>query len=245
MLNKIKFAGFDNYAELFQSPEFWLIVKNTLIYAFCVTVFGTIIPLVLAAVLNSKIKYKDFYKTAYFLPFITPMIVIAMIWQWIFDPNIGAVNMLLKSHLNWLYDVNLAMGVIIFISVWKLIGYNMIIFLSGFSGINPTIYEASEIDGADKVKTFFNITIPMLSPTIFFVIIITTISSFQVFDLIYLMTEGGPDNATNVIVYYVFKNAFELFEIGKASAAAYILFLFIFILTIAQWALRKKWVERE
>ncbi len=245
LINNIKFACLDNYIELFSSPEFWLIFKNTVIFAIAVTAFGTVIPLVLASVLNSKIRFKDFYKTAYFIPFITPMVVIAMIWQWIFDPNIGAVNMLLRSHIEWLYDANLALSVLIFISVWKLIGYNMIIFLSGFSGISNDIYEAADIDGASKIKTFFKITIPMLSPTIFFVIVITTITSFQVFDLIYLMTEGGPDNATNVLVYYVFNNAFELFDIGKASAAAYILFLFIFVLTILQWKLRKKWVERE
>ena len=245
LIGRIKFVGLNNYLELFSTYEFWFVFKNTIIYALTVTIWGTIIPLILASVLNSKIRFKDFYKTAYFLPFITPMVVIAMIWQWIFDPNIGAVNVLLKTHLEWLFDSNLALGVLIFISVWKLIGYNMIIYLSGFAAISNDIYEAAKIDGAGKIKTFFKITVPMLSPTIFFVIVITTITSFQVFDLIYLMTEGGPDNSTNVLVYYVFNNAFELFEIGKASSAAYILFLFIFVLTILQWKLRKKWVERE
>ena len=215
---------------------------NTILYAVSVTIFSAIIPLILACVINNKIRYKEFYKTAYFLPFITPMIVIAMIWQWIFDPNIGAVNMLLKTHLEWLYDVNTAMPVLIIVSVWKLIGYNMIIYLSGLSSINSQVYEAARIDGAGEIKTFFRITIPLLSPTIFFVILITTISSFQIFDLIYLMTQGGPENSTNVIVYWLYKNAFELFKIGKASAAAYILFILIFILTIIQWKLRTKWV---
>ncbi len=220
-------------------------MSNTIIYAFSVTVFSTIIPLILACVINNKIRYKEFYKTAYFLPFITPMIVIAMIWQWIFDPNIGAVNILLKTHIEWLYDVHTAMPVLIVVSVWKLIGYNMIIFLSGLSSINSQVYEAAEIDGASKIKTFFKITIPMLSPTIFFVILITTISSFQIFDLIYLMTQGGPENSTNVIVYWLYRSAFELFKIGEASAAAYILFVLIFILTIIQWKLRTKWVMNE
>ncbi len=245
LLNDINIVGLKNYSELFFSIEFWLVFKNTIFYALTVTVLGTIIPLILASVLNSRIHAKDFYKTAYFLPFITPMIVIAMIWQWIFDPNIGALNYILKSNIQWLYDSNFAMYALIIVSVWKLIGYNMIIFLSGFSTISQQIYEAANIDGASRTKTFFQITIPLLSPTIFFVLLVTTISSFQVFDLIYLMTEGGPENSTNVLVYWLYKNAFEFFEIGKASALAYILFIFIFVLTITQWNLRKKWVSSE
>lgn len=245
LINAIKFCGFDNYLELFSSYEFWLVFKNTIFYALAVTVLGTLIPLLLAAVLNSKIRHKDFYKTSYFLPFITPMIVIAMVWQWIFDPNIGALNILFKSNIQWLYDSNTAMIAIIIVSVWKLIGYNMVIFLSGFSSISTQVYEAADIDGAGKIRTFFNITVPLLSPTIFFVLLITTISSFQVFDLIYLMTQGGPENSTNVLVYWLYKNAFEFFNIGKASAIAYVLFIFIFILTIIQWKLRKKWVINE
>ncbi len=245
LLTDIKYVGLNNYIELFKSFEFWIVLKNTIIFALFTTIFGTIVPLVIASILNNKFFGKEFFKTAYFLPFITPMIVIAMIWQWIFDPNIGVINTLFKTTQLWLYDSNLAMIIIIFVSVWKLVGYNMIIFLSGFSALNAQIYEAAEIDGASKIKTFFKITIPLLSPTIFFVMIITTISSFQVFDLIYLMTKGGPNNATNVLVYWLYKNAFELFNIGKASAIAYILFAFVFILTIIQWQLSKKWVDEE
>lgn len=245
LISHIKFAGFYNYIELFTSENFWYILKNTVNYAVCVTVFATIIPLILASVLNNKIRGSEFYKTAYFLPFITPMIVIAMIWQWIFDPNIGLINSLFKINETWLYNSDMAMNVLIFVSVWKLTGYNMVIFLSGFSAVNNQVYEAAKIDGAGTLKTFFKITLPLISPTIFFVILITTISSFQVFDLIYLMTEGGPDNSTNILVYWLYKNAFEFFNIGKASAIAYVLFSLIFILTIIQWEMRKKWVLNE
>ena len=245
LINNVKFAGLENYTELISSPEFWLILKNTVFYAVCVTIFGATIPLVLAEVIHSKIILKDFFKTTYFLPFVTPMIVIAMIWQWIFDPNIGLINMLFKSHLEWLYNEQLAMPVLIAVSVWKLIGYNMIIYISGFSSINEQVYEAAKIDGASPIQTFQKITLPLLSPTILFVLLITTISSFQVFDLIYLMTQGGPNNSTNVLVYWLYKNAFEFFNIGKASAIAYILFCIIFILTIIQWKSRKKWVINE
>ncbi len=245
LISEIKFEGLGNYTELFTSYDFKQVFTNTVLYAFFVTVFATVIPLILAACLNNKIRGKEFFKTAYFLPFITPMIVIAMVWQWIFDPNIGFVNTLFKSNLQWLYDTSLAMPVVIFVSVWKLAGYNMIIFLSGFSSLNSDVFEAAKTDGANEVRTFFNITLPLMSPTIFFVILITTISSFQVFDLIYLMTEGGPENSTNILVYWLYKNAFEFFNIGKASAIAYVLFIFIFTLTIIQWNLRKKWVINE
>ena len=245
LLTEIKFVSLDNYFELICAPEFWFVFKNTFLYAFFVTVFATFIPLVLAAIINEKIILKDFFKTTYFLPFITPMIVIALIWQWIFDPNIGFVNVLFKTDLKWLFDTKLAMPVLIFVSVWKLVGYNMILFLTGFASINAQVYEAAKIDGAGKIGTFLKITLPLLSPTIFFVILITTISSFQVFDLIYLMTEGGPENTTNIVVYWLYKNAFEFFNIGKASAIAYILFVIIFVLTIIQWKFRKKWVINE
>ena len=245
LISKIKFAALNNYIELFTSENFWYILKNTIVYALFVTVFATIIPLLLASVLNNKIRGTEFFKTSYFLPFITPMIVIAMIWQWIFDPNIGLINSLLKIHQSWLFDTDFAMLVLIFVSVWKLIGYNTVIFLSGFSSLNNQVYEAAKIDGAGSLKTFMKITLPLMSPTIFFVILITTISSFQVFDLIYLMTEGGPDNSTNILVYWLYKNAFEFFNIGKASAIAYVLFLLIFILTIIQWKMRKQWVLNE
>lgn len=245
LLSDIKFIGLKNYIELLSSPAFGLIIKNTFVFAVSTAVIAIIIPLVLAAVLNNKIRGTEFFKTAYFLPFITPMIVIAIAWEWIFDPNNGLLNYILKANINWLYDTKTAMLALIIVSTWKLIGYNMVIFLSGFSSVNPNLYEASKIDGANEIQTFFKITLPLLSPTIFFVLVITTISSFQVFDLIYLMTQGGPMNSTNVLVYWIYKNAFEFFNIGEASAGAYILFLIILLLTIVQWKTRKKWVFNE
>lgn len=245
LLNPIQFVGLANYKELFSEALFYKLLTNTFVYAISVSVLGVIIPLVLAAILNSKIRGSEFYKTAYFLPFITPMIVIGIIWEWIFDPNIGILNNVLRLHINWLYDVNFAMPALIIVSVWKLIGYNMIIFLSAISGISQSLFEAAKIDGATPIQTFKNVTVPLLSPTIFFVVIITAISSFQVFDLIYLMTEGGPLDSTNVLVYAIYKNAFEYFNVGKASAIAYVLFTIILVLTLIQWNLRKKLVYNE
>ena len=245
LLNPIEFAGLDNYREIFTEPLFFKILINTIVFAVSTSVFGVIIPLILAAILNSKIRGGEFYKTAYFLPFITPMIVIGIIWEWIFDPNIGLLNQFLHMHINWLYDTHFAMPALILVSVWKLIGYNMVIFLSSLSGISNGMFEAAKIDGANSLQVFKNITVPLLSPSIFFVVIITAISSFQVFDLIYLMTQGGPLDSTNVLVYAIYKNAFEYFNIGKASAIAYVLFVIILVLTLIQWSLRKKLVYNE
>lgn len=245
MLNPINFVGFENYKLLLKDGLFYKILLNTIVFALSTSILGVIIPLILAAILNSKIRGSEFYKTAYFLPFITPMVVVGIVWAWIFDPNIGFLNQVLNIHINWLYDSKFAMPALIIVSVWKLIGYNMIIFLSAFSSVSQSLFEAAKIDGANAYQTFKNVTIPLLSPTIFFVVIITAISSFQVFDLIYLMTQGGPFDSTNVLVYSIYKNAFEYFNIGKASAIAYVLFVIILVLTLIQWHFRKKIVYNE
>ncbi len=245
LLNPIEFVGLNNYKNLLSEPLFYKILLNTIIFAVSTSVFGVIIPLILASILNTKIRGCEFFKGAYFLPFITPMVVIGIVWAWIFDPNIGFIRQILHIHINWLYDSNFALPALIIVSVWKLIGYNMIIFLSAFSSVSQNIFEAAKIDGANNYQIFKNITIPLLSPTIFFVVIITAISTFQVFDLIYLMTEGGPFDSTNVLVYAIYKNAFEYFNIGKASAIAYVLFTIILVLTLVQWNLRKKMVYNE
>ena len=245
LLNEIKFVGLNNYKSILTDNLFWKMLCNTFVYAISVSILGVIIPLVLACILNNKIRGSELYKTAYFIPFITPMIVIALVWQWIFDPNIGCINSLLNLHINWLYDKAYAMPVLIVVSVWKLIGYNMIILLSGLASINQEVLEASKIDGATELDTFRHVTVPMLASTIFFVVVITSISSFQVFDLIYMMTQGGPENSTMVLVYAIYKYAFEYFDVGRASAIAYVLFAIIFVLVLFQWKLRKRMVYSE
>jgi multiple sugar transport system permease protein len=240
LLNEIKFAGLDNYRAVLSEGEFSQILVNTFVYAISTTIFAVIIPLLIAAALNTKIRGSEAFKTMYFLPFITPAVVIAIVWGWIFDPNIRGVNTLLKTHYTWLFDTHLAMPVLIFVSVWKLVGYNIVLFLTGFSSIDNSVYEAAKIDGASSRQTFFNITIPLLKPTIYFVTLVTAISSFQVFDLIYVMTSGGPQDSTNVIVYSIYKYAFEYFDIGKSCALAYILFAIIFLLALIQKLLSSK-----
>lgn len=239
LLNDITYVGLQNYRELLREPIFSQILVNTLVYAVSTTIFAVIIPLLIASVLNTKLRGAEWFKTIYFIPFITPAVVVAIVWGWIFDPNIGGINMLFRTHLEWLFDTRLAMPVLIFVSVWKLIGYNVVLFLTGFSGINQNVYEAAKIDGAGACQIFKNITLPLLKPTIYFVTLVTAISSFQVFDLIYVMTEGGPKDSTNVIVYSIYKYAFEYFDIGKSCALAYILFAVILVLAILQRKIAK------
>lgn len=239
LLNEIKFVGLENYKIILKEQIFIQILANTLVYALSTTVFAVIIPLVIANIIYTKIKGAEWFKTIYFIPFITPAIVVAIVWSWIFDPNIGVVNTLFKTDLKWLFDTHLAMPVLILVSVWKLIGYNIILFLTGFTTISTNLFEAAKIDGANENAIFWNITIPLLKPTIYFITLVTAISSFQVFDLIYVMTLGGPNNATNVIVYSIYKYAFEYFDIGKACALAYILFTVIFILALLQRLVKK------
>lgn len=234
LLNEINFVGFSNYKSVFTEPEFLQILINTIVYAVSTTIFAVIIPLLIASIINNKIKGNELFKTIYFLPFITPAVVIAIVWAWIFDPNIGLVNTLFHTHYTWLFSTKLAMPVLIFVSVWKLIGYNVVLFLTGFSTIDKSVYEASKIDGATAYQTFFDITVPLLKPTIYFVTTVTAISSFQIFDLIYVMTQGGPNDSTNVIVYSIYKYAFEYFDIGKSCALAYILFAIILVLALVQ-----------
>ena len=233
-LNEIHFVGFSNYKSVFTEPEFLQILINTIVYAVSTTIFAVIIPLLIASIINNRIKGCELFKTIYFLPFITPAVVIAIVWAWIFDPNIGLVNTLFHTHYTWLFSTKLAMPVLIFVSVWKLVGYNVVLFLTGFSTIDKSIYEASKIDGATAYQTFFDITVPLLKPTIYFVTTVTAISSFQIFDLIYVMTQGGPNDSTNVIVYSIYKYAFEYFDIGKSCALAYILFAIILVLALVQ-----------
>lgn len=239
LLNEITFVGLNNYRTIFTQEIFSKILINTLVYAISTTFFAVLIPLFIAEILNTKLRGAEIFKTIYFIPFITPAVVIAIVWGWIFDPNIGLINSLFKTSLTWLFDTKLAMPVLIFVSVWKLIGYNVVLFLTGFSTINNDLYEASKIDGANYFQTFKNITLPLLKPTIYFVTLVTAISSFQVFDLIYVMTSGGPMDSTNVIVYSIYKYAFEYFDIGKSCALAYILFFIILILAILQKKLTK------
>jgi len=246
LLTPAKFIGLSNYQELIQDPMFRKVMLNTLIFTGASVPLSLILSLGLALALNQKIKGIVVFRTIYFLPVVSSMVAVSLVWRWLYNPNYGLLNYFLNLlHLpsvNWLFSTTWAMPAIILMSVWKGLGYNMVIFLAGLQGIPQMYYESAKIDGAGKFQAFKNITLPLLSPTTFFVLVISIISSFQVFDQIFVMTSGGPAHATEVIIYYIYHNAFQIFRMGYASALAFCLFIIIFALTLLQIRLSKRWV---
>ncbi|WP_156854501.1 carbohydrate ABC transporter permease [Oceanobacillus sp. AG] len=244
-------TGIDNYKEMVNDPEVWQTFKNTIIYAFTMVPLSIAVSIVVAVLLNQKIKGLTFYRTLYFLPVVTMPAAIGMIWMWLYNSDYGIINhMLSKFSINgpdWLTDPNWVLISIIIVGVWTSIGTNMVILLSGLQGIPKSLYEAASLDGAGPLYTFFRITVPLLSPTIFFVAVISFISAFQVFDVIFMMispTNPAIDNAQSVI-YLFYHYAFVIGEKGYAAAIAMVLFILILVLTIIQFRLQNKWVHYE
>ena len=232
------FIGLDNYVRMLKSDEFWQVLKNTAVYTLGTIPLNMGISLMIAYVLHKKIAGKKFLRTAFFAPVIISPVAAAVIWRWLYDPNFGLVNYSLGflgiNPINWLNDQTAAMFALIIMGVWKTFGINMVLFSAGLQGIPDNYYEAADIDGAGGWAKFWNITIPMLAPTTFFILVMSMISSFQVFDLVYVLTSGGPLGSTKVMVFYIYEYAFKFFEMGYASAASYILFFILFVLTMAQ-----------
>jgi multiple sugar transport system permease protein len=189
------------------------------------------------------------FRTAFFTPVVTSIVVWAIVWKYIFATDNGLMNQLLKLlHIQgpaWLYNFALAMPVVIVVSVLKNVGLNMVIFLAALQDVPKMYYEAATIDGASKPRMFWNVTLPMISPSFFLALVLTLIGSLKVFSQIQVMTDGGPGTSTYVLVYYIYQQAFKVFEFGYASAIAFILFFLVLVLTIMQWNLRKRWVHHE
>ncbi len=249
MLSPPKFVGLQNYTELIADPLFWKVMGNTFYYALAVVVLEIPIALGLAIAMNQSGWVTKVFRTIYFLPVVTSMVAIALVWNWMYDPQYGLLNGLLSSvglpKVEWLYSTFWAMPALIIMGVWKNVGYSMVLFLAGLQTIPEELYEAASLDGANRWQQFLNVTLPQLGPTLFFVSVMSTITAFQVFDPVYIMTQGAPANSTNVAVYWLYQNAFEFFNVGRASAIAYMLFGVILALTLVQWSLRKRWVDLE
>src|SRR5690554_5294985 len=246
LLTPMKWIGLDNYRALISDQVFWKVLWNTIYYTIGTVPVGIIISLFLAIALNQKIKGVKFFRAAYFLPVISSTVAIAVVWQWLYNPEFGLLNYLLYligiDGPKWLTSTSWSMPSIIIMSIWKNLGFNMLLFLAGLQGTPEAYYEAARIDGANWWQQFRNITIPLLSSTTFFVIVMSIINSFQVFDQIYIMTAGGPARSTSVLVHYLYQNAFEYFRMGRASAIAYVLFFLVFIITMIQLKRSNKWV---
>lgn len=246
LLGSIQWVGLGNYQQLISDQVFWKVFWNTIYYTIGTVPLGIIIALLLAIALNQPIKGIKLFRAAYFLPVIASNVAVAVVWQWLYNPEFGLLNYLLGligiDGPAWLSSTTWAMPAVIATSIWKGLGFNMLLFLAGLQGIPETYYEAAEIDGAGWWVKFKNVTIPLLSPTTFFVVVMSIINSFQVFDQIYIMTAGGPARSTSVLVHYLYQNAFEYFKMGYASTIAYVLFFLVFIVTMIQLRHSKSWV---
>ena len=251
LLSDPVFVGLDNYVELLtDDPLFRTVLWNTLYFTVVSVPASTAIALGLALLFNTGLKAIPLFRTAYFLPVITATVVVALVWRWFFNPDFGILNYVLyelgvDTPPNWLASRTWAMPSVIILSVWKQVGYNMVIFLAGLQAIPATLYEAAAIDGAGRWNRFRNITLPMLTPTTFFVLVISIINSLQVFDAVLVLTDGGPANATRTMVFHIWEEAFVFLEMGYAAAVAWILFLLVFLVTLVQWKLQGRWVHYE
>lgn len=243
-----EFNGVQNYIQLLTSDRlFWRVLGNTLRYIVMSIPLAVTIPLVLAVLLNQKVPGITLFRIAFFLPLVTSVVAIGLLWRWMYDSEFGLINYVLQAvgleGQRWLTDPNLAMPAVVFATVWQGLGYNIIIYLAGLQNIPEHLYEAATIDGANDFQKFLRITIPMLTPQIFFVLVISFIGGFQSFGLIYVMTQGGPINSTNVYVYYLWQTAINSAKMGYASAMSWILTLIMVAATYVQVRFSRKWVH--
>lgn len=240
------FAGIANYQRLLKDPTFTKALVNTLYYVGIMVPVSTVLSLALALLMNQKLRAITWYRTAYFLPVVSSTVAVALVWSWIYSKDFGLLNFVLRSvgiePIGWLSSTKWAMPAVIIMGVWGTLGEGMIIFLAGLQSISQSYYEAAEVDGANGLQKLWRITLPLITPSLFFYFIITMINAFQTFEQIYIMTRGGPVNSTTTIVYYIYRNAFRNFKMGYASAQAIVLFGIIMVLTLIYWRSQEKWV---
>ncbi|AXI10456.1 sugar ABC transporter permease [Oceanobacillus zhaokaii] len=243
------YVGLENVITLFQDSSFIRAIVNTLIFTAVSVPLSAAFATVIAIMLNQKIKGMVFYRTLYFLPVVTMPVAVGMVWKWLYNTDYGLINYVLGifnlPQPSWLFDPNIALFSVILVYVWMTVGNNVILILAGLQGVSKTYYEAAEIDGASKIRQFFSITLPLITPTLFFVFITGMISSLQVFDLIFIMI--GDSTALleplRTVVYAVYEYGFEYSQMGIASAQAFLLFIAILAITIIQFVFQKKWVH--
>lgn len=242
----MQFVGLDNFVQIFGDRIFRGTLLHTITYALMTVLPTLVLALLLAVLLNSKIKGVAIFRTAFYFPYIASIVAVGAVWNMLFQPDIGPINEILKTvgianPPRWVVDKNWAMVAVSIVSVWKYMGYYMIVYLAALQGISSSLYEAASIDGANGWQKLRYVTIPMLTPTTFFVLIMLTIQCFKVFDLVYVMTGGGPGNATKTLVNYIYEKAFTSWEFGPASAGAIVLFVIVLAITLVQFSGEKKW----
>ena len=242
-----EFIGFENYIRLFSDSLFWRALKNTAYFAIGSVSLSLIVGLILAILLNQTIPARGIFRTVIFSPYVTTTAAIALLWMWIFQPEFGLINYSLQilgiEGPRWLADARWAMPALIIMSVWRNSGYVMVIFLAGLQNIPGELYEAAEIDGAGGYRKFLNITLPLLSPTTFFITVTSLLAAFNTFDQVQVMTLGGPAGATTVLNYFIYERAFVNFRAGYAATASTIMFVILLAITIFQMIASKRWVH--
>ncbi len=235
---QVKFVGLANYQALLADRVFVQSVLQTVVFTGGTLISVIVLSLTLAIALDRKLRGISFFRGIYYAPAVTSVIVIAAVWSWMYEPTYGTLNNLARlvglPQLRWLSDPSTSLPSLIITSVWRNVGYFAVIFLAGLQGIDEMYYEAAKVDGANAFERFRHVTVPMLMPTTFYVVVMCVIMSFQVFGLVYALTGGGPVGSTSVIVFYLYKQAFVYFKMGYACAVGYVLFGILFVMTLVQ-----------
>lgn len=236
-----EFVGIENYQVLFEDPTFWKVARNNLIYAIGTIPTSIALALVMALFVNGKLRGRGFVRMAYFTPTILPMIAAANIWMFFYAPQIGLFNKLLGalgfSGVNWLGDPSVALGSVIVMSVWKEAGFFMIFYLAALQGIPPELKEASDLEGTSRWSFFWRVTFPLLMPTTLFVLINALINAVRVVDHLFILTKGGPNNATNLLLYYVYENAFSFFDRTTAATITVVILLVLAVVATVKFTI--------
>jgi multiple sugar transport system permease protein len=246
--NPMNFIMFENFITIFKDRVFRGAIWKTGYYSLFTVLLSLSASLGLAVLLNKKLVGKGFFRSAIFFPYVASIVAVSVVWNALFQKDFGPINGFLKmigiaKPPGWTASVDWVIPALIIVSVWKNMGYFMIVYLAALQDIPYSLYEASTIDGANKRQQFFSITFPLLAPSTFFVLMMLTINSFKIFDLVYMMTEGGPGNASTMLSQYIYNQAFISWNYGKASAAAMILFLIVGTITVLQFRVEKKWIS--
>ena len=242
-----RFIGAQNYERILANPMFWQALRNTMVYVVLGTPLSVIVSLAAALLLNAKgVRLRGLFRTIYFVPVVTTLVAVAIVWRYIYHPHYGLLNYALGAvgikPIDWLGDPHWAMPAIILMAVWKNFGYNMLIFVAGLQTIPEDLYEAAAMDGAGSFRQFFAITLPLLSPIIFFNLVLSVIATFQSFTSAFVATNGGPLDSTLFLVLYIYRQAFEFFHMGYAAAMAWVLFFIVLIFTLLLMRSQKFWV---
>ncbi len=246
-IDALRWVGLENFRELVDDPKFQRSLINNFVFLLSVPIY-MMISLALAVLINNLAYLKSLFKVVFFMPYISSVVAVAVVWQVLFHPSLGPVNHVLRligiaDPPQWIADPDYALPSLMMISIWISIGFNMIVYIAGLQSIPREMYEAAEIDGASGWVKFTRITWPLLTPTTFFLLITGIIYSFKVFDLVAVLTKGGPIQSTTMLVWYIYEKAFVNLEIGYASAIALVLFLCLFFITLLQWFTQNRWVN--